>query len=243
MRRASTRGVTLASRVFASRVWASSAALQTAQARRRNPTFRRTKHEINVPTWAKYKRDQPSSKNYLQQHAENRNLDYIIIGAAGMGVAMGGRQFVNKLLAMMNPSAAVKAQANSEVDISGVEEGSSQIFTWRGKPVFIRNRTPQEIATANKDDSANLPDSEPDSERVKAGRENWLVVVGICTHLGCIPIADQGDFGGWFCPCHGSHYDVSGRVRKGPAPLNLAVPPYYFIDDNTVLIGKDSAED
>ena len=154
----------------------------------------------------------------------------------------------------MNPDASTQALASTEVDLSPVKEGQAITVVWRGKPVFIRNRTKEEIKkavdvkvsevcrhSARNDD---LPEKTPatDLNRTKKGQENWLVLVGICTHLGCIPkgqsIADsRGDYGGWFCPCHGSHYDTPGRIRKGPAPRNLEVPPYEFVSDTKIKIG------
>jgi len=108
---------------------------------------------------------------------------------------------------------------------------------WQGKPIFVTRRTPEEIAAAEADDDKKMPDPEMDSARIKKGKDEWLIVVGVCTHLGCIPSSDSGDYGAWFCPCHGSHYDTSGRIRKGPAPKNLAVPPYEFISDTKIKIG------
>ena len=108
---------------------------------------------------------------------------------------------------------------------------------WRGKPVFIRRRTPDEIQKARVEEVSTLPDPESDKDRVKEGKDEWLVVVGVCTHLGCVPLGYQGEYNGWFCPCHGSHYDTSGRIRKGPAPTNLLVPPYEFLNDNLIKIG------
>ncbi|MEQ1713346.1 MAG: ubiquinol-cytochrome c reductase iron-sulfur subunit, partial [Hyphomicrobium sp.] len=142
----------------------------------------------------------------------------------------------------MNPDAGAKALASTEIDLAPVKEGQAITVMWRGKPVFIRNRTKDEIAAAQKTAAADLPDPQADANRVKAGKENWLVMVGICTHLGCVPkgqtMADsKGDFGGWFCPCHGSHYDTSGRIRKGPAPRNLEVPPFEFVSDTKIKIG------
>jgi ubiquinol-cytochrome c reductase iron-sulfur subunit len=140
----------------------------------------------------------------------------------------------------MNPSADVLALAITEVDLSGVEQGMAITVTWQGKPVFIRHRTPEEIEQARSVDLSELPDPQPDEERVI--EPQWLVMVGVCTHLGCVPLGQSpgdpvGDYGGWFCPCHGSHYDTSGRIRKGPAPRNLAVPDYVFLDDGKVRIG------
>ncbi len=140
----------------------------------------------------------------------------------------------------MNPSADVLALATTEVDLAPVAPGQAITVDWRGKPVFIRHRTPEEIAAAREVELSALPDPQTDAERVK--KPEWLVMVGVCTHLGCIPLGQRpadpkGDFGGWFCPCHGSHYDTSGRIRKGPAPANLKVPPYDFVSETVIRIG------
>ena len=136
----------------------------------------------------------------------------------------------------MNPSADVQALATVDIDLTGLEPGNSRTVLWRGAPVFVRYRTPEEIDQAAQDDTADLPDPATDASRAQDPR--YLVLVGVCTHLGCIPIGDgQGEYQGWFCPCHGSHYDTSGRIRKGPAPKNLAVPPYRFVDDTTIRVG------
>ena len=139
----------------------------------------------------------------------------------------------------MNPSADVLALSSIEVDLSEIAEGESKTVSWRGKPVFIRHRTKDEILLAEKDDQGT-PDPEADKDRVQ--KKQWLIVLGVCTHLGCIPsgqkpTATRGDYGGWLCPCHGSHYDTSGRIRKGPAPKNLEVPSYKFVNDTTIKIG------
>ena len=179
--------------------------------------------------------------------------DFIVIAAqafAGVGAAVALWPFVHQ----MNPDASTQALASIEVDLSPVKPGQAITVSWRGKPVFIRNRTAEEVQAAVKtpigdlkDRSARndlLPEQAPatDVNRTKKGKENWLVLIGICTHLGCIPkgqsMADQkGDFGGWFCPCHGSHYDTAGRIRVGPAPQNLHVPPYEFQSDTMIKIG------
>jgi len=137
----------------------------------------------------------------------------------------------------MNPDESVKALATTEVDISQVEPGKSITVLWRGKPIFIKRRTPEEIQEANSVALKDLPDPQKDGERVKEGKSEWLVMVGVCTHLGCVPLKNKGDFNGWFCPCHGSHYDISGRVRKGPAPKNMEIPKYEFVNNNTIKIG------
>ena len=140
----------------------------------------------------------------------------------------------------MNPSADVLALGTKEFDLSNIEEGSAKTVKWRGKPVFIKHRTKEEIEEAQKVNLNELKDPQKDEDRVV--KPEWLVVVGVCSHLGCIPLGQKvsdskGDFNGWFCPCHGSHYDTSGRIRKGPAPENLAVPPYEFLSDTLIKIG------
>ena len=150
-------------------------------------------------------------------------------GAVGVGAA------VWPLVDQMNPDASVKALASTEVDISSIQPGQSITVLWRGKPVFIKRRTQEEIDKAQ---SVNLKDlKHPEKDEDRAQDPEWLVMVGICTHLGCVPLADKGEYDGWFCPCHGSHYDTSGRIRKGPAPVNLEVPKYEFVDSNTIKIG------
>ena len=151
------------------------------------------------------------------------------LGAVGVGAA------VWPLIDQMNPDASVKALSTTEVDISDVSLGKTITVLWRGKPVFIRKRTQKEINEAQNVKLEDLKDPQKDQDRVK--KAEWLVMVGVCTHLGCVPLGNKGDFDGWFCPCHGSHYDTSGRVRKGPAPTNLEIPKYEFIDNNTIKIG------
>ncbi len=164
--------------------------------------------------------------------ATRRDFLYISTAAfAGVGGLLALWPFVDQ----MNPSASVLALASTEVDISKVPLGAQITVSWRGKPVFIRHRTEADIDEARAVPLDDLPDPELDENRVQ--KPEWLVMVGVCTHLGCIPLADQGDFDGWFCPCHGSHYDGSGRIRKGPAPYNLEVPPYEFLNDTQIRIG------
>lgn len=153
--------------------------------------------------------------------------------AAGIGAVCALLPFIDS----MNPSDDVKALASIEVDISSIAVGQEKKVMWRGKPVFIKRRTEEEIKAAQNVELKDLKDPQKDSDRVKAGKEEWLVTVGICTHLGCIPIGGQGEYNGWFCPCHGSVYDTSARIRKGPAPSNLEIPPYEFISDNLIKIG------
>ena len=163
---------------------------------------------------------------------KRRDFLYISSGAfIGIGVAATAWPFIDQ----MNPTADVLALSSTEVDISGIEKGQEITINWRGKPVFIRHRTAAEIEAAESVDLAELKDPQPDADRVQ--KPEWLILIGVCTHLGCVPLAYQGDYHGWFCPCHGSHYDTSGRIRKGPAPLNLFVPPYQYLSDTIVKIG------
>lgn len=143
---------------------------------------------------------------------------------------------VLKFLLSMSASADVLALASLEVDLSKIEVGQTVTVKWRGKPVFIRRRTGAEIEKEQAVDVGALRDPQTDADRVKAD-PSWLVVVGVCTHLGCVPISNAGDYNGWFCPCHGSHYDASGRIRRGPAPYNLEVPEYSFISDTKMMVG------
>lgn len=164
-----------------------------------------------------------------------RDFLYIATGAAG---AFGAAAVAWPLISQMNPDAStVAAGAPIEVDLAPVAEGQVIKVFWRGKPIFINHRTPKEIEEARAVNVATLPDPQSDEERVKKGHDQFQVLIGICTHLGCIPIAHQGEYGGYFCPCHGSVYDTSGRIRQGPAPLNLALPPYAFLSDTKIRIG------
>ncbi|MEE8295703.1 MAG: ubiquinol-cytochrome c reductase iron-sulfur subunit [Sphingomonadales bacterium] len=160
--------------------------------------------------------------------------DFIHVLSGGVGAVAAGA-VVWPLVDQMNPSADILALSTTEVDLSQVEVGQSITVIWRKQPVFIRHRTAAEIAEAEAVLLSDLKDPETDAQRVE--RPEWLIMVGICTHLGCIPLGERGDFDGWFCPCHGSHYDTSGRIRKGPAPKNLLVPDYVFDGDDKVLIG------
>ena len=170
----------------------------------------------------------------MAEEKKTKRRDFIFtasytLGAVGVGAA------VWPLIDQMNPDASVKALASTEVDISSLQPGQSITVLWRGKPVFIKRRTEEEILEARKVDFKELPDPEKDEDRAK--NPEWLVMLGMCTHLGCVPLADKGEYGGWFCPCHGSHYDTSGRIRKGPAPTNLEIPKYEFLNTNIIKIG------
>jgi ubiquinol-cytochrome c reductase iron-sulfur subunit len=168
--------------------------------------------------------------------ADPTRRDFLFIATTAMG-AVGGAATIWPLIHQMNPDASVQALASTEVDLTPIAEGQIVTIKWRGKPVFISHRTKKEIEEARATQLSELPDPQPDEARVKKGKDQWLVLVGVCTHLGCVPLGHLGDYTGWFCPCHGSHYDTSGRIRKGPAPLNLEVPPYEFVSDTLVRIG------
>ena len=176
-----------------------------------------------------------------------RDFLYVATGMAGV-VAVGGVAW--PFIDQMRPDASTLALATVDVDISAIEPGMSLTAKWRGKPVFIRNRTPEEIEAARavpmaelKDPvarNANLPSDAQATDIDRSageGKENWIVMIGSCTHLGCVPLGQSGDFGGWFCPCHGSHYDTAGRIRVGPAPENLHIPNFEFTSDTTIRIG------
>jgi ubiquinol-cytochrome c reductase iron-sulfur subunit len=167
--------------------------------------------------------------------------DFMLLTAsalAGVGAVALAWPFVDS----MNPAADVLALSSIEVDLSPIAAGQTIKVKWRGVPVFIRHRTPEDIAQSRAVNMSDLKDPESDDQRVKKGKEQWLVMVGVCTHLGCIPLSGAGEYGGpdnggWFCPCHGSQYDTAGRIRKGPAPKNLVVPQYSFLSDNRIKIG------
>jgi len=169
--------------------------------------------------------------------AEPTRRDFLFVATGAVG-AIGAAATLVPLIAQMNPDAStIAAAVPIEVDLIPIAEGQIIKVFWRGNPIYISHRTKKEIEEARSVPLAGLPDPQADTDRVKSGHDQWLVVVGICTHLGCIPLAHQGDYGGWFCPCHGSQYDTSGRIRRGPAPANLPVPPYAFLSDSKIQIG------
>ena len=175
----------------------------------------------------------------IPDSVDEEKRDFLFITTAGLAVA-GGAVTAFSLIDTMNPAKDVLALSTTEVDLSPIEEGQSLTVMWRGKPIFIRHRTSEEIRTATNASVDELKHMASDESRVKDPK--WLVVVGVCTHLGCVPLGqkvgdNKGEYGGWFCPCHGSHYDTSGRIRKGPAPLNLEVPPYDFVSEDIIKIG------
>jgi len=172
---------------------------------------------------------------------EPTRRDFLFIATGAVG-AVGVAAVAVPLIAQMNPDAStIAAGAPIEVDLTPIAEGQVIKVFWRSKPIFISHRTKKEIEEAQTVNVSSLPDPQPDSARVKPGHDQWLVVIGICTHLGCIPIAHEGNYDGWFCPCHGSQYDSSGRIRQGPAPKNLFLPPYQFLSDTRIRIGEEQS--
>ena len=177
--------------------------------------------------------------NVSGAHAGETRRDFLILTATAIG-AVGVAATIWPFIDSLNPARDTLALSTTEVDLAPVQVGQRLTVAWRGKPVFIDHRTPEEIKAADNVSVSDLRDPQPDSARVK--KPEWLVIVGVCTHLGCIPLGQKagdprGPYGGWFCPCHGSIYDTSGRIRQGPAPLNLVVPPYAFTGDSTIKIG------
>ncbi|KAI9277089.1 cytochrome b-c1 complex subunit Rieske [Phascolomyces articulosus] len=191
-----------------------------------NNTQVRMHNTTAIPDFSKYKKNNTSGE-------ASRSFAYMMVGTTGLISAAGAQATVSDFLANMSASADVLALAKAEVDMNAIPEGKNVTIKWRGKPVFIRHRTADEIAEANGVNVTELRDPQADAERVK--RPEWLVMLGVCTHLGCVPIGEAGDYGGWYCPCHGSHYDISGRIRKGPAPLNLEIPEYSFTEDKLII--------
>ncbi|CEP62261.1 ubiquinol--cytochrome-c reductase catalytic subunit RIP1 LALA0_S05e01486g [Lachancea lanzarotensis] len=179
----------------------------------------------------------PDFGDYIKEKQDadkSRSYAYFMVGSLGLLSSAGAKSTVETFITSMSASADILAMAKVEVNLAAIPEGKNVVVKWQGKPVFIRHRTAAEIDEANKVQMSALKDPQTDADRVK--KPEWLVMLGICTHLGCVPIGESGDFGGWFCPCHGSHYDISGRIRKGPAPLNLEIPEYEF-DDQKLVVG------
>ncbi|HSO47789.1 MAG TPA: ubiquinol-cytochrome c reductase iron-sulfur subunit [Rhizobiaceae bacterium] len=189
------------------------------------------------------------SANPTANESEPTRRDFLFIATGAMG-AVGAAAAAWPFIAQMNPDASTRALASIEVDVSAIEEGQAITVKWRGKPVFIRNRTAKEIEEAQGVPLEELKDPNAENANLEAGapataanrsagegKENWIVMIGSCTHLGCVPVGTAGDYGGWFCPCHGSHYDTAGRMRKGPAPRNLDIPVFAFTSDTNIRIG------
>jgi len=200
-----------------------------------SPTTLFQKRLIHTSVAVRDAPDVPDLSYYQPKSADtNRAVSYLMVGSMGVLSASVAKSTITGFLETMAASADVLALAKVEVELASIPEGKNVIIKWRGKPVFIRHRTSDEVQEARSVDWKKLRDPESDENRVK--RAEWLIMLGVCTHLGCVPIGEAGDFGGWFCPCHGSHYDISGRTRKGPAPLNLEIPEYDFNDAEGKLV-------
>lgn len=193
--------------------------------------------DIQFPDYSNYRRPStldPRRKN-IETEDQRKVFSYLMTATVGATAAITAKSAVTKMVASLSASKDVLALSKVEVKLNEIPPGKNAIIKWRGKPLFVRHRTQAEIDASTNVNLADLRDPEPDSARVK--KPEWLVLVGVCTHLGCVPIANKGEYNGYYCPCHGSHYDASGRARKGPAPKNLEVPEYEFMNDETIVVG------
>lgn len=193
--------------------------------------------DVSFPDFSTYRRDSVKDPTADSQASApgRKAFTYVALAAAGVPATYATKAIVHDFVAQWNASADVLALAKLEVKLGAIAEGKNVTLKWRGKPLFVRHRTADEIAREQAVTPASLRDPELDSDRCT--RPEWLIVLGVCTHLGCVPSSHQGEYGGYYCPCHGSHYDTSGRIRKGPAPFNLEVPPHEYVDDQTVIVG------
>ncbi|KAF6079861.1 ubiquinol-cytochrome c reductase, Rieske iron-sulfur polypeptide 1 [Phyllostomus discolor] len=193
--------------------------------------------DVKVPDFSDYRRAEvlDSAKSSRDSAEARKGFSYLVTAATTVAVAYTAKNVVSQFVSSMSASADVLAMSKIEIKLSDIPEGKNMAFKWRGKPLFVRHRTQKEVEQEAAVDVSQLRDPQHDLERVK--KPEWVILIGVCTHLGCVPIANAGDFGGYYCPCHGSHYDASGRIRKGPAPLNLEVPSYEFTSDDVVVVG------
>jgi len=202
------------------------------------PSGTRLAHtDIKIPDFSDYRRPEVLDPNKSSQDSaeERKAFSYLMTGATTVVGVYAAKTVVTQFITSMSASADVLAMSKIEIKLGDIPEGKNMTFKWRGKPLFVRHRTEKEIAAEASVDMGELRDPQHDKDR--ATNPEWVIVLGVCTHLGCVPIANAGEFGGYYCPCHGSHYDASGRIRKGPAPLNLEVPFYSFPDDDSVVVG------
>ncbi|KAM9481242.1 cytochrome b-c1 complex subunit Rieske, mitochondrial-like [Clarias gariepinus] len=193
--------------------------------------------DIRIPDFSDYRRTEvhDPTKSSQESSEARRAFSYLVTGSAAVVGVYAAKTAVTQFVSSMSASADVLALSKIEIKLSDIPEGKNMTFKWRGKPLFVRHRTEKEIAAEANVDLSELRDPQHDKDRVT--KPSWVIVIGVCTHLGCVPIANAGEYGGYYCPCHGSHYDASGRIRKGPAPLNLEVPYYEFPDEDTVIVG------
>lgn len=193
--------------------------------------------DVQFPDFSSYRRDSVKQVTADSDSTapSRKAFTYLLLAGGAVPATYVTKAIVQEFVASMSASADVLALAKIEIKLDQIPEGKNMTFKWRGKPLFVRHRSPEEIEREQAVEPSTLRDQEHDNDRVK--RPEWLVILGVCTHLGCVPIANAGEYGGYYCPCHGSHYDASGRIRKGPAPLNLEVPEYIFPDEGTLLVG------
>jgi len=193
--------------------------------------------DVTVPDFSSYRRDgtKDSHASSAPSAGGRQAFTYMLVGGGTCAGVYAAKTVVSEFVSSLSASADVLALAKIEIKLADIPEGKNVTFKWRGKPLFVRHRTADEIAAEQAVDISSLRHAETDAERNKD--PEWLVVLGICTHLGCVPLANAGDYGGYYCPCHGSHYDASGRIRKGPAPLNLEIPEYNFPEDGLLVVG------
>ncbi|XP_064610706.1 cytochrome b-c1 complex subunit Rieske, mitochondrial-like [Liolophura sinensis] len=200
-----------------------------------HPQVRLAHTDIQIPDFSNYRRQRSPQESKDENIEKGKMFTYLMVGAGCTAGVYSAKSLVTTFLSSMSASADVLALAKIEIKLADIPEGKNATFKWRGKPLFVRHRSAEEISTEQSVDINSLRDPQHDSDRVQ--KDEWLVLLGVCTHLGCVPIANSGEFGGYYCPCHGSHYDASGRIRKGPAPLNLEVPEYEFPDEETLIVG------
>lgn len=193
--------------------------------------------DIQVPDFSAYRRDgtKDNHASSASSASSRRAFTYLFVGGGTVTAAYATKAVVSEFVSSLSASADVLAMAKIEIKLNDIPEGKNVTFKWRGKPLFVRHRSAEEIEAEQAVDISQLRHQETDSDRVK--RPEWLVLLGICTHLGCVPLANAGEYGGYYCPCHGSHYDASGRIRKGPAPLNMEVPEHTFPKDGLLVVG------
>uniref|UniRef100_A0A8C8VDT4 Cytochrome b-c1 complex subunit Rieske, mitochondrial n=1 Tax=Pelusios castaneus TaxID=367368 RepID=A0A8C8VDT4_9SAUR len=194
-------------------------------------------NDVTVPDFSDYRRSAVLDKAQSSQESSNarKGFSYLLTATTCVATAYAAKNIVTQFVMSMSASADVLAMSKIEIKLSEIPEGKSVTFKWRGKPLFVRHRSPEEINKEAEVALTELRDPQHDLDRVK--KPEWIILIGVCTHLGCVPIANAGEFGGYYCPCHGSHYDASGRIRKGPAPTNLEVPSYEFASDELVIVG------
>lgn len=193
--------------------------------------------DLYQPSFDEYRRsstrDPHTSRG--ESDVDRRIIDYVILGTMGSVALVGGKQTVLTVMNQFGPTKDIVEASKLEVNLSQIPEGKQITVKWNGKPVFIRQRTEAEIAKEQQVNISSLRDPQRDSDRALNPR--WLVLIGVCTHLSCVPLPFMGDYGGYYCPCHGSHYDASGRIRRGPAPTNMVIPPYQFLNESTLVLG------